>query len=59
MDNPCPDYCGNNGLCQLDFNQRPYCRCVNDWTGETCQNPPYCIDGCGGCLEGSVINECR
>ncbi|XP_055692338.1 low-density lipoprotein receptor-related protein 1 [Lutzomyia longipalpis] len=55
----CDNYCGNNGLCQIDAQNQRYCLCVGDWTGEKCMTPPDCRGECGECEPGNSINECR
>lgn len=58
FDNPCVDFCENNGICQLDPVSNPKCVCNGDWTGNRCNTPPACVNLCGDCAIGSSINEC-
>lgn len=58
-DSICVNYCLNGGVCQMDDHHTAACHCVNEWSGDRCEYPPDCTDRCGGCLEGSTINQCR
>lgn len=58
-ENPCIDYCENNGICKLDDSSYPICICMGDWMGRKCTMPPLCSKGfCGECIHESSINEC-
>lgn len=57
-ENPCKDYCENNGICKLEDMTVPKCYCAGEWTGDKCNMPPSCIETCGVCTPGSSINEC-
>lgn len=59
IQNPCRNFCYNNGICQLDLQQRPSCICIGQWRGQRCEQPPPCLDQCGECHpELDSINEC-
>lgn len=57
-ENPCIDYCENNGICQLDHSSNPSCVCNGEWNGDKCNIPPNCLSYCGDCIPDSSINEC-
>lgn len=56
--NPCIQYCNNGGICKLTDNAMPLCHCLGEWQGRKCEEPPRCIETCGACKLGSLINEC-
>lgn len=56
--NPCVQFCKNGGICKLTDNTMPLCHCLSEWQGRKCESPPRCIETCGACKLGSLINEC-
>lgn len=62
-DNPCNNYCNNNGICEiLNRGSEPKCYCVQEWDGTRCENASqcqnYCLNG-GSCAITDNVRYCE